>query len=76
MGRRKVTRTRERHIYCIPDIDPALLRRVRLYAIAKDIPLYKAFDLLLWRGLAAEPSVKNSGTKKVNVFVAETNLDA
>ena len=44
----------QRHMYMLSDIDPELLARIRLYAIGKEIPIYKAFEYLILKGLASE----------------------
>ena len=42
----------KRNIYTLSHLDPKLLSRIRLYAIGKDIPIYKAIEYLLWKGLS------------------------
>jgi len=44
----------QRHMYMLSDIDPELLTRIRLYAIGKEIPIYKAFEYLILEGLKSE----------------------
>ena len=38
----------------LSDIDPDLLTRIRLYAIGRSIPIYKAFEHLILEGLKSE----------------------
>ena len=70
----KKRRQKPRNIYCVSDLDPALVRRIKLYAIAKRMLICEAFSSLLWRGLAAENDFSNEKDKKVNLFIAETEI--
>ena len=50
-------------------MDPILLARVKMYASGHGIPIYKAFQKLLWKGLAAEANDPGAEDSLVDVMV-------
>lgn len=64
----------ERKVIAISHIDPKLRMLVKMYAVANDIPVYRAFEVLLTLGLAA---VKNnpeySDYKNMDLIIVARN---
>jgi len=54
VNRRYKTNAAKRRMFVISNIDKELMAKIRLYAIAKDMPLYQAAQYLIRLGFAAE----------------------
>ena len=64
MGEKKVQK-----VFAISNMDLALLTRLRMYAAGYNMPLYKAIDKLLWRGLEAEANHPSPEDSHVDILV-------
>ena len=67
------TRKSPRSIFSVAEMDPALEVRIKMYAVGRGIPIYKAFAEILWKGLESVASDPIKVTEHSEVLIITRN---